>query len=340
MNERVRDGRRGGALVAVVLLLIAATGLAHTVLLTVRYEARIAAASVRLLERSAAADAAVGHAFRRNAPELDTIAVGSSAGPIRRTFGHVTTQLWRRRVSDEIWLWEVGARHDGGGTSRSATAAWRLDPERRVADLPTALTVGESDPRRGGAGIVTEIDTPGAPCGPGLPAGSLALAVTLVPDSLQPALGLLDLQALVDLGLGLPPSVAPGPGAAGVCAASTPDNWGAPDRPGHPCHTYRPVLGRVGDLEVAGGTGQGVLVVTGDLVMRRGSRFYGVVLVAGAVSLEDGSRIHGRLWAHRGLTVHPTARLVGSRCWAVHALSATTPALSVPVVLREPIGPL
>ncbi len=109
----------------------------------------------------------------------------------------------------------------------------------------------------------------------------------------------------------------------------TRENWGAPERPGHACSSYFPIVHVAGDLGIAGpGTGQGILVVDGDLEVGAGFRFYGIVLVRGRVrwaGREGG--IHGGvliLSADRGaVEVGPGVRLGYSGCAVARAEEGT-----------------
>jgi hypothetical protein len=84
--------------------------------------------------------------------------------------------------------------------------------------------------------------------------------------------------------------------ANGECARSAPGNWGAPNLPAHPCFAYFPVIHVSGDLVVAGpGSGQGVLLVEGDLTIDDGFEFYGVVLVGGSSVVGGAGSVYGGL---------------------------------------------
>ena len=81
-----------------------------------------------------------------------------------------------------------------------------------------------------------------------------------------------------------------------ACGRSVRDNWGEPWRPPAvaPCAGYRPVILVPGDLTLAGGRGQGVLLVTGDLELTGDAEFDGLVLVRGSLrSIGAGGRIRG-----------------------------------------------
>jgi hypothetical protein len=90
-----------------------------------------------------------------------------------------------------------------------------------------------------------------------------------------------------------------GPRTAGVaCDTLAWGNWGSPGNRTHPCFDWLPLVYSPGDLTIAGGEGQGILVVDGDLTIAAGSRFAGAVLVtgridAGAATIDGALRIGG-----------------------------------------------
>lgn len=71
--------------------------------------------------------------------------------------------------------------------------------------------------------------------------------------------------------------------SGGECDVSDPNNWGDPDLPGGDCADYWPVVSVSGNLRVASGGGQGILLVGGDLVIDGSFRFSGLILVRGRV---------------------------------------------------------
>lgn len=88
--------------------------------------------------------------------------------------------------------------------------------------------------------------------------------------------------------------------AQGDCARSASGNWGAPALPGHPCFEFHPIIYAAGDLLIeSSGSGQGALLVDGNLTFRGGFEFYGVLIVKGRVSVTDqGSQVYGGAWVH------------------------------------------
>lgn len=94
------------------------------------------------------------------------------------------------------------------------------------------------------------------------------------------------------------------------CRTASPDNWGDPGGSG-PCAEHLPLIHAAGHLVMDGGTGQGILVVDGNLELRAGARFYGPVLVRGRAIIHDGALVHGTLVAGGGLTVEDGTVLYG-----------------------------
>lgn len=83
--------------------------------------------------------------------------------------------------------------------------------------------------------------------------------------------------------------------ADGSCNTADPRNWGAPLSASHPCHTYFPIIHAKGDLKInANASGQGILLVDGDLEMMGGYTFHGIIIVRGALHTGAGNaRIYG-----------------------------------------------
>ena len=85
----------------------------------------------------------------------------------------------------------------------------------------------------------------------------------------------------------------------GRCEAGTDTNWGEPAAgPGSiaECFDFLPILYAPGDLALAGGRGQGLLLVRGDLDLSAGVEFTGVIVVLGRVTTSGtGGRVTGSL---------------------------------------------
>jgi hypothetical protein len=119
---------------------------------------------------------------------------------------------------------------------------------------------------------------------------------------------------------GLGPSFDPGPS----CRTGDLTNWGSPDDPGGPCGNYFPIIHAPGNLTLAGGVGQGLLLVDGDLTVGGGVDFTGIVVVRGTVQL-IGGQVTGTLlvMAEVGGTSHGSGTgLDYSRCAVERAATA------------------
>jgi hypothetical protein len=82
----------------------------------------------------------------------------------------------------------------------------------------------------------------------------------------------------------------------------------------------RLLLARPG-ARIRGGSGRGLLVAPGDLELSGDARFEGLVLVAGDVALGRTASVHGAVRAAEGVQVGPDARILGCRAWVEEALA-------------------
>lgn len=78
-----------------------------------------------------------------------------------------------------------------------------------------------------------------------------------------------------------------------VCADSVKSNWGDPAGTGA-CGDYMPIIHAEEDLLLEVGTGQGILIVEGDLYLQGNFDFYGLVIVKGSLYASGtGNHIEG-----------------------------------------------
>lgn len=108
----------------------------------------------------------------------------------------------------------------------------------------------------------------------------------------------------------VPSSIAPVlSGHTCATGSSNSSNWGDPtyapsgvDGTTHPCAGYLPVIYVNGNLSMPSGSGQGILLVNGNLTFGSGFKFYGVVLVTGTAKATGGSsgNVYGALLAQAG----------------------------------------
>lgn len=73
--------------------------------------------------------------------------------------------------------------------------------------------------------------------------------------------------------------------SGGACQTSNSNNWGDPVRhtPAAACESYFPIIHVTGNLTATNGTGQGILLVDGDLTKAGNFNFYGMVIVRGTI---------------------------------------------------------
>ena len=83
-----------------------------------------------------------------------------------------------------------------------------------------------------------------------------------------------------------------------ACDRSDPNNWGLPST-SDPCSDYFPIIYSEGSMGLnSNRSGQGILIVDGDLTMNGSFQFYGLVIVTGNFNRGDGGggfRFHGSM---------------------------------------------
>lgn len=89
-------------------------------------------------------------------------------------------------------------------------------------------------------------------------------------------------------------------GSATSCDVAAQDNWGDPHRAAGTagCWGYFPIIRVDGSLSITGGYGQGILLVSGDLVVEGGAEFFGLIMVRGSLTTSGaGGRLVGGVMA-------------------------------------------
>lgn len=317
MDGPMRTGQRGAVLVVVVLLTVALLGVAHALLVASEAAYTVSRAHARAVELDAVATGGVEAELRRGwRAWMDSVAVGSvrlATDSISEGVGRTVT--WRR-LGDEAWTVAARAQPPSAAPLRSRRLVWIYDPAARIAALPAVVSTGPGAP----VDIRGRVVSSGAP-----PLGTVD----------APALGLLDLEAILNAADSTGPDGTPTPvEAGGVCDVSDAWNWGDPLRPYRPCGPYFVLEGRRGALTLTGGSGQGVVVVDGDLSLRSGAFFSGLVVASGVLSVTEGSMVEGRVVAFGGLDVGVTGEVVESSSRAREALAAVRTRLASPRLLH------
>jgi hypothetical protein len=119
-----------------------------------------------------------------------------------------------------------------------------------------------------------------------------------------------------------------------TCRFGDLQNWGDPDDPTSPCGDYFPLIYAPGDITLSGGSGQGILLVDGNLTLSGGARFYGIIIVQGTVNT-NGGQVMGALMVDDEFAtptlIAGTTLLDYSRC----AISRAVSGASQPSALHE-----
>jgi hypothetical protein len=281
MNAEPRDGMvLPLALVAIVILGVAvASG-------SFLERADAGAARRAYLHASATgaseAGALAALAELRSAPPYD-LAIGASrsrsyrdAHPLLRTTVSVT------RLGETVFALRgvVEAAESPASAGDETRLLVRLDP----LDPPATAAITTRRPPQLGAAVVDGRDAPGSGDCP--PAASDDVPTAPVADSstVDSIHAMLRARAgkrypAASVAIDLRPAV-----TDGRCDPARQDNWGDPSATG-PCASYRPVIHAEGDLTVDGGTGQGILLVDGDLQLGGGFKFDGLIIVHGELAI-------------------------------------------------------
>lgn len=124
----------------------------------------------------------------------------------------------------------------------------------------------------------------------------------------------------------IPASIAPAI-SNHLCAAGS-ANWGDPtyapsgvDGTNHPCATYFPVIyvdaGGTRTATLPSGTGQGILLVNGNIKFNSGFKFYGIVIASGSASATGAGstgNLYGALLTLSGANLNGNERFDYSSC--------------------------
>ena len=348
-----RAGEGGFAIPLILMVLLAATTLAHLLHYVARQELMVAGAERDLLVGRLAAEGGVRIVADTASGSLTAISVGDSA-VVEGVYGQRGSyRVAVHRLTRELYLLAGEGRVDGATRARTGRLAWALDPRARLAALPAAVAFGANLAVSTSAMIAGDRVT--APplawsatdCARHLaladsifPGGSVAVSASWTPpaSALEPArsarvppgtnppslnLGVLSLRsltALADVTLGVSGGTTRVDLGSG-CPATAAGNWGTPMSPAGSCGEHFPVVVVRGSLEVAGGEGQGVLVVAGDASFSADATFAGLVLAAGAVRLSADARVAGWIRSGGQVRLEDRARVEASACAGLRALS-------------------
>ena len=310
--------RRGIALVAVLYFLVVCALTATAVLYaqrTARGDARSARGGTRLLS---AADAALQSALSQwNSADRSAQLVGSTVATTAALDDGVQVTTYVTRLTPRLFSITSEARFSADNVARRVSLLVRLPVEGTRARAALVSAVGVAIGQ--GVRFVTDsspCDTPStavvlAPdalltLDAGIPPGSEPATVR---DSLAADSSIYlriagswwsELAQRADIRLGSDAHVTPTPSAEGGECSRSDTNWGDPLGTVSACATRVPLVYAPGDLTIDGGTGQGVLLVDGHLVIAGSFTFSGqIVARRGIETLADNITISGVVYAWR-----------------------------------------
>jgi hypothetical protein len=98
------------------------------------------------------------------------------------------------------------------------------------------------------------------------------------------------------------------------CNYADGNNWGNPMRASNGvCSEFFPIMHALGDLDITGGYGQGILLVDGNLTVSGNFEFYGLVIVQGGItSTGGGGHFNGGVMVAHDLTIDKNDEYAGS----------------------------
>lgn len=343
----------GFAIPVILMVLLAATAFGHLLHYLARQELGVAGVERDLLVARLAAEGGVRAVAGSAAEVLAATPVGDSAVVEDAHGERGGYRVAAHRLTRELYLLAGEGRVDGVARTKVGRLTWALDPGARLAAFPAAVA-SRAHAAVTDAALIAGDRVTAAPlvwstteCAPHLPLadslfphGSVSesaswvppvstleparrqrLAVDLNPPSLNlGALSLQDLEELADITLGVPGGSTRIHLGSG-CPATAAGNWGTPLNPTGSCGTYLPVVVVRGSLEVTGGEGQGVLVVDGEASFSANATFGGLVLAAGTIRLGDDVHIAGWIRSGDQVLLEGRARVEGSACAGLRALS-------------------
>jgi hypothetical protein len=347
-------------------MVAAVAGVAAASFYTVVEGRRWANRGARLEQAAGAADAGLRWAVdswdvaRRDSLPIgatDSSSVRGDSMPARVYAIRLTTHLY--------WLAAVGRAGDGSSVEADRVHHLLVEVLGPAVAARAALTSGGSVVAGRSVAIRGE-DSPPPAWTDCPPADTASAPAVVVPDGAQaryddgdpipatrfdssaadPAthrvLGRIDVAGLAARAdVTVPPGaiLSPKPDIAADCRSSSralaQESWGEPARGGRSpgCERYFPVVHATGDLGVAGGRGQGILIVQGRLRIQGPFVFAGVILASGGIDVTGQDvTVYGAVLsaAERGVTWRASGELRRSTCAVARASSAAARPYPVP----------
>lgn len=366
---RPSRARRGIAIVMVLVAMTVLGVAAAGVLFAITRGSRDSSDTLRRTHALAAAEYGLYHALAPaewSSRWNTTTERGLLATRVQQVADGVvdTTRIWKLAPASFLLTSDAAL---GAGPLRARRRLGLLVALRVPRITPLAAATAREQIALAGASTISGVDAPVAhwicpPLGDALPAVTVAdrsLVTTSDCDDASCLVGTTDISVtplaaepeaherfgatsraeIAARGAPLAPGItihAPTPtlDAHGDCDLANPGNLGDPFRylgASSPCADHFVVGHALGDLHVAGGAGQALLVVDGDLTIDAGAHLFGVALVRGTLHLSGAAHFTGLVLATR-ITLESRSRIDYSRC----ALTLALRAAAVPTVPRGP----
>ncbi|MFI5234294.1 MAG: hypothetical protein ACHQXA_01155 [Gemmatimonadales bacterium] len=362
---------RGIALVMAVFALVIIGALVTAVFFTAQLEQRTGTNTMSGQQAAEAAQAGIDYAVANWQKSWTSLGAGNSAGIASTQLGSsggYYTDTVTQLNSVTFVLRSYGTAQNGGGATL-ATRSMGMIFKKWIANLnikaaatvsgsvdvngSSSLSGNDAVPAGGGwagaclgdslanqPGLRTDGSTPVSKPGnvsPVVSYGDTSVASTVADVNAQYNL----LASAADITLSSAPSVGPVLNASHACAEgqANPGNWGDPTYAAagtyllsHPCAGYFPIIHFTGSVGLGNVTGQGILLIDGDLSFNANFDFYGLILVKGQVSHGNGnSQLHGAIVAQNAVlgdasNFNGNTTIAYSSCAVANALAASASA--------------
>jgi hypothetical protein len=329
--------RPGFALAVSLLLVVVLAALGAAMLALAAREAEIAAAMARRSDARATAESAVRWRLAtwstrvHNALGVGELATSSTPAALVAAHTDPGASVTVTRLATRLFLIEGTGRSGQGriaSIARAAVLVRTFDVEAMARAFRAAVAAGDSVLLHGGE--ISGLDWCGEESVPAIlapywtsgsdaglegdpPALTRAPPDVPLPDPFVDPLAAAVATVMIPGG-----SVAPRPWIGPDGCADDPHNWGALS-PTSACYERLPLIRAMGELEVVGGEGRGLLVADADLHLQ-GVHFHGLIVVHGRLTIADGSMVRGAVRA-RTAEVHGGA-VTYDACALRDALSA------------------
>ena len=312
------DGERGVALALAIVVLVIGGALAAAMFFVAFEEARLSENAGRLIQSFGVAEEGALEAIRAWEPKVynvhdpypldsETVPGGFPSHWIAAPHGTGTYGGRVYKLNGELYFIDMAGRDrrsdadSGTGIRQHVGVLVHVRPI--VPGVTAALTVGKGI--RGAGSITSSGDDqppPGwGPCGPRDSATTGLRIDSNPPGPSHVAVGGLSYSQLADLATRTLPggshlaAVAPAV-VKGRCDETVATNWGDGSHPDHACGGYVPVLHILGDANIGGGEGQGILLVDGDLVLQGDFLWHGLIMVGGSMRVTGSVTSDVEVW--------------------------------------------